>query len=112
MTNDSQCLQHCQTVVWNVPENLSDELNMRCIAAKFVSRLLSSDQKEYHISVCTELKEEAEKTLTSYPTSLLVTNLMCLGTTLRLSSSRLSGRLQLHCDQRKDNKFGAMSNQC
>ena len=39
---------------------LSDELNMRRIAAKFVSRLLSSDQKEYCISLCTELKEQAE----------------------------------------------------
>ena len=28
--------------------------------ADFVSRLLSSDQKEYYISVCIELKEQAE----------------------------------------------------
>jgi len=33
---------------------------MRHIAADFVPRPLSSDQKEYHISVCTELKEQAE----------------------------------------------------
>jgi hypothetical protein len=39
---------------------LLDELNMRCIAAKFVPRLLSNDQKEYHIAVCTELKEQAK----------------------------------------------------
>jgi hypothetical protein len=32
---------------------------MRCIAAKFVPRLLSNDQKEYRIAVCTELKEQA-----------------------------------------------------
>jgi hypothetical protein len=31
---------------------------MRRNAAKFVSRLLSGDQKEYRISVCTELKAE------------------------------------------------------
>jgi hypothetical protein len=36
---------------------LSDELNMRRTAAKFVSSLLSSDQTENRISVCTELKE-------------------------------------------------------
>ena len=40
---------------------LSDELNIRRIAAKFVPRVLSSDRKEYRISVCTELKEQAEK---------------------------------------------------
>jgi len=33
---------------------------MRCIAADFVPRLLSSDQKEYRISICTELKEQAK----------------------------------------------------
>ena len=38
----------------------SDELSMWHITAKFVPRLLSSDQKEYHIAVCTELKEWAE----------------------------------------------------
>jgi hypothetical protein len=39
---------------------LSDELNMRHIAAEFVPRLLSNDQKEYCIAVCTELKEQAK----------------------------------------------------
>jgi len=33
---------------------------MRHNAAKFVPRLLSSDQKEYCIAVCTELKEQAK----------------------------------------------------
>jgi len=46
------------------------------------------------------------------PPSILVTNLGCLGSTPRWSSSGLSGRLQLHCDWRKHDKFRAMSNQC
>ena len=33
---------------------------MWLIAAKFVPRLLSGDQKKYHIAVCAELKEQAE----------------------------------------------------
>jgi hypothetical protein len=33
---------------------------MRHIAAKFVPRLLSSDQKEYSIAIYTELKEQPE----------------------------------------------------
>jgi histone-lysine N-methyltransferase SETMAR len=106
--------------VWNIvgllygmcQQTLSDELNMRCTAVKFVPRLLSSDQKEYHISVCTEFKEQAEKTLTLSPTSLLVTNLGCLGMMLRLSSSRLIGRLQLHRDRRNHNMFRTISIQC
>ena len=40
-------------------------------------------------------RNEPKTSPTSSPTSLLVTNLGCLGTTLRLGSSRLSGRLQL-----------------
>jgi hypothetical protein len=33
---------------------------MQCIAAKFVTRLLSNDQKEHRVSVCSELKEQTE----------------------------------------------------
>jgi len=106
--------------VWNIvgwlygtcQRTLSDDLNMRCTAVKFLPRLLSSDQKEYHISVCTEFKEQDKKTLTLSPTSLLVTNLGCLGTMLRLSRSCLIGRLQLHCDRRKHDMFRTMSIQC
>jgi hypothetical protein len=36
------------------------ELNMWRIAAKYVPRLISNDQKEYGIAVWTELKEQAE----------------------------------------------------
>ena len=43
----------CQQILW-------DELIMHHSAAKFVPRLMSSDQNEYHIAVCTELKERAE----------------------------------------------------
>jgi hypothetical protein len=38
---------------------LSDDLNMRRIAAKFVPRLLSNDQKEHRVVVCRELKDQA-----------------------------------------------------
>jgi len=36
---------------------LADELNMRRIAAKFVPRLLNSDQRDHRVQVCTELQE-------------------------------------------------------
>jgi hypothetical protein len=38
---------------------LSDDLNMRRIAVKFVPRLLSNDQKEHRIAVCGELRDQA-----------------------------------------------------
>jgi hypothetical protein len=33
---------------------------MRCTAANFVPRLLSNDQKEHCVAVCSELKEQTE----------------------------------------------------
>jgi hypothetical protein len=36
-------------------EILTENLNMRCIATKFVPQLLTNDQKQWHISVCLEL---------------------------------------------------------
>ena len=34
-----------------------DELNMRRIAAKFVPRLLNTDQRDHRVQVCTELQK-------------------------------------------------------
>jgi hypothetical protein len=31
-----------------------------CIAAKFVHRLLRNDQKEHHVAICCELKEQTK----------------------------------------------------
>jgi len=53
-------------------------------------------------------RNSLKTTQTSPPTSLLVMNLVYLGTTLRRRSSRLSGRLQIHCDR---TKLRAMSKQ-
>jgi hypothetical protein len=38
---------------------LADNLNIRCISAKFVPRLLSDNQKAHRISVCRELRQKA-----------------------------------------------------
>jgi hypothetical protein len=42
-----------------VSELLSQELNMQCIAVKFVPRLLSNDRKEHNV-VCSKLKEQTK----------------------------------------------------
>ena len=47
---------------------LAGELNMRRIAAKFVTRLLNNDQRDYRVQVCTEL-QKAEMILSSCPGS-------------------------------------------
>jgi hypothetical protein len=38
---------------------LADNLNMRCISARFVPRLLSDDQRAHRVSVCREFKQQA-----------------------------------------------------
>jgi hypothetical protein len=42
-------------------EILIENLNMRRIAAKFVPRLLTNDQKQQHVNVCFELREKANE---------------------------------------------------
>jgi len=34
---------------------LTEDLQMRCVTAKFVPRLLTAEQKDDHVSVCTDL---------------------------------------------------------
>jgi len=38
---------------------LTEDLKMRCVASKFVPRLLSVDQKQQQLDVCLDLKENA-----------------------------------------------------
>jgi len=66
---------------------------MQHYASKFVPRLLNSDQKEYRIVVCTELKEQAKNDPNFISNIITDDEFGCSGTSLRRSSSRLSGRL-------------------
>jgi len=38
---------------------LTEDLNMKCVSAKFVPRLLTEDQKNNHLNVCYDLREQA-----------------------------------------------------
>jgi hypothetical protein len=40
-------------------EILTENLNMHCVATKFVPKFLTNDQKQQHINVCLELQEKA-----------------------------------------------------
>ncbi|KAJ4427144.1 hypothetical protein ANN_24760, partial [Periplaneta americana] len=83
---------------------LSDKLNMRWIAAKFVPRLLSDEQKQHHVQICTELQER----LVSDPDFLskVITgdeSWVC-GYSPETSSSLLNGRVHRHPVLRKPGK--------
>ena len=38
---------------------LTEELGMHCVAAKFVSRILTADQKHQKVNICTQLRQLA-----------------------------------------------------
>ena len=39
---------------------LTEDLQMRCVTAKFVPRLLTAEQKNYRMSICTDLHHRAQ----------------------------------------------------
>jgi len=39
---------------------LTEDLRMRCVSAKFVPRLLTAEQKDDRVSLCTDLREQAQ----------------------------------------------------
>ena len=54
-------LAEATSISWSSCQRiLSDDLGMRRVAAKFVPRLLTTEQKEKRLSMCTELKNELE----------------------------------------------------
>ena len=39
---------------------LTEDLRMRCVTAKFVPRLLTAEQKDDRVSICTDLHDRAQ----------------------------------------------------
>ena len=48
-------------------EILTEDLRMRRVTAKFVPRLLTAEQKDDRVSICTDLHDQAQKIPTSCP---------------------------------------------
>ena len=46
---------------------LTEDLRMRRVTAKFVPRLLTAEQKDDRMSICTDLRDRAQKIPTSCP---------------------------------------------
>ena len=46
---------------------LTEDLRMRRVTAKFVPRLLTAEQKDDRVSICTDLHDQAQKIPTSCP---------------------------------------------
>jgi len=76
--------------------NLSEELQMKRVAPKFVPHVLTADQKQSRVDACRELKEHLEIDPDLFRRSLLVRKAGATPTTQRQSSSQGNGRVQIH----------------
>jgi hypothetical protein len=83
---------------------LSDELNMRRIAAKFVPRLLTDDQKQHRLEVSMELKEQVRNDPDFLSKVVPGDEVGFMGTTLKENSNHPSGSVYLHPSRRKRGK--------
>ena len=75
---------------------LTEELGMHRVAAKFVRRILTADQKQQRVSVCTELGQLAFDDETFMLGSSLVMRGGFTITTLRQSDNPPSGKAPRH----------------
>jgi len=83
---------------------LTEDLQMRCVTAKFVPRLLTAEQKDDGLSICTDLHDRAQNIPTSCPAQSLVTNAGFMGMTRKQSKCPLSGTWHHLLDPRKHSR--------
>ena len=79
---------------------LTVDLNMRCVAAKFVPRLLTQDQKTLVWLCARSWKIRLKVTQTFFLRSSRATKVGAMGTTLRPNKLRANGRCPLHRDRK------------
>ena len=91
---------------------LSEELQMKRVAAKFVPHVLTADQKQSQVDACLELKEHLEINPDLFLRSLLVTKAGAMPMTQRRSSSQANGRVQIHHVPKKCGECSQMSRRC
>ena len=87
---------------------LTVDLNKRRVAAKFVPRLLTQDQKPLVCLCARILKVRLKVTQTFFLRSSRATKVGAMGTTLTPNKLRANGRLPLHRDRKKQDKCGQL----
>lgn len=89
-------------VTWSsVQRILTEDLGMKRVAAKFVPRLLTAEQKQGRVEACCALKEESRSDPNFFQKLSQVTKLGAMVTILNQSNNQASGRLQVHLAPRK-----------
>ena len=83
---------------------LTEELGMHRVANKFVPRILTADQKQQRVNVCTEIRQLASDDETFFPGSSLVLRAGFMVTTLRQSNNPPSRKAPTHQGQKRPDK--------
>ena len=91
---------------------LTVDLNMRRVAAKFVPRLLTQDQKTLVWLYARIWKIRLKVTQTFFLRSSRATKVRAMGTTLRPNKLQANGRCPLHRDPKNQDKWGQMWKRC
>lgn len=108
--NDSQCLWHCQIVVWNMSANSVTSITSGALRQNLCPGCWTMTKRNTALPSVLSLRKRPKMTPASSPPSLQVMNVRIKDVTLRRSISHFSGRRQLHHDPRKYSKFKTMSN--
>jgi hypothetical protein len=80
---------------------LTAELGMHCVAAKFVHRILTADQKQQRVNVCEEFVRSPLTMQPSCPGLSLVTRAGFAVMTLRHRNNLPNGKVQSHRDRKR-----------
>ena len=88
---------------------LTEELGMHRVTAKFVPRILTADQKQQRVNVCTEIRRSPPTMKRSCLGSSLVMRAGFTVTTLRQSDNPPSGKSPFHQGQKRPDRWKAIS---
>jgi hypothetical protein len=91
---------------------LTCDLNMHCVAAKFVPRLLTPEQKEHRVAIYQELCQRALDDPSSCRGSSLGTRVGSTGMILTLNNSLRNGKAQDPKAQRRRDRTAARPRAC
>jgi len=108
--NEDRCytideLSEVTGVSWSsVQHILTQDLRMRLVAAKFVPRLLTEDQRQPRLALCQDLKRELQNDPNFLPRVITGDEVGVMVMTLKASRHQASGRLLVHTGPKKSDR--------
>jgi len=92
--------------------NVNEDLNTKCVSAKFVPRLLTEDQETSRLNVCYDLRDQVGMTHRFFLKLCLEMRLSATVTTRKQHKHRANGKLLFLQKQRRPDRFDQMLRSC